>query len=564
MDSTIEPTTDENSIITDAGKIANDTYEDCPICGLRHHHLIHNFNPGYEADIISTVKKDFPDWRTEQGICSRCFDRFEAVTYYPYRAPETSVEVFKQKHFDFYILPIATRLNADETYTGKGVTICFVDSGFYPHPDIKDRIVKVFDITDQNKTDDYFLAINDNAWHGTMTSTVCAGNGKLSNGLYKGLAPAANLVLIKTQNDAGKITDENITKALLWVKQNHKTYNIKIVNLSLSGDSAIKSATSSINQLAEELFNEDVLIVAAVGNDINAEVLPPASGSHVVAVGGLDDQNKLDGDIILYHSSFGITADGLSKPELVSNAIWLPAPILPQTDAQKKATVLFQALENEDYMSAIIQNNAALLKDEYFNLFEGKQKIWKEVKMTIWKEKFITPDYMHMDGTSFAAPIVSSVAAQMLEANPGLTAIEIRDVLLKTAMPLPTYDAAQQGYGRLQPKMAVYAVIDREDVHFSEDDPIINRENNSITFYIHLPYAETGVSLSASFNNWKKNEILLKPAKNNIWYVHIPMLPDGRYEYKYLVDNHQWVADLANPWRVIDNYGGWNNVFEIN
>jgi serine protease AprX len=557
-------TTGKKVITTDKDRVAADIYEDCPICGLSHPHLIHNFNPSYEADIISAVKKSFPAWETKQGICGRCFDRFEAVTYHPYRAPKISVEAFKQKHFDFYILPIAARLNADETYTGKGVTICFIDSGFYPHPDIKDRIVKVFDITDENRHEDYFSETNENAWHGTMTSTVCAGNGKLSNGLYKGLAPAANLVLIKTQNDAGKITDENIAKALMWVKNNHKTYNIKIINLSLSGDAAEKSATSSINQLAEELFNEDVLIVAAVGNNINAEVLPPASSLHVVAVGGLDDQNKLDGDIILYHSSFGIMANGLSKPELISNAIWLPAPILPQTDVQKKATVLFQALENEDYMQAIIQNNAASLKDEHFNLFEGKEKIWKEVKMTIWKEKFITPDYMHVDGTSFAAPIVSSVAAQMLEANPLLTAIEIRDILLKTAMPLPTYDAAHQGYGRLQPKMAVYAVVDREDIHFTDDDPIINRENNSITFYIHLPFAETSVSLSVSFNNWKKNEILLKPAKNNIWYVHIPMLPNGRYEYKYLVDNQQWVEDLANPWRVIDNYGGWNNVFEIN
>jgi serine protease AprX len=107
------------------------------------------------------------------------------------------VEAFKQKHFDFYILPIATRLNADETFTGKGVTICFIDSGFYLHPDIKERVVKLIDITDESKTEDYFSAINENAWHGTMTSTVCAGNGKLSNGLYKGLAPAANLVLIK-------------------------------------------------------------------------------------------------------------------------------------------------------------------------------------------------------------------------------------------------------------------------------------------------------------------------------------------------------------------------------
>ncbi len=225
-------TSGKEVILTDADKVAADIYEDCPICGLSHPHLIHNFNPSYEADIISTIKKDFPAWETKQGICGRCFDRFEAVTYHPYRAPKISVEAFKQKHFDFYILPIATRLNADETFTGKGVTICFIDSGFYFHPDIKDQIVKLIDVTDENKKDDYFSAINENAWHGTMTSTVCAGNGKLSNGLYKGLAPAANLVLIKTQNDTGKITDENIAKALMWVKNYHKTYILSCFNNS--------------------------------------------------------------------------------------------------------------------------------------------------------------------------------------------------------------------------------------------------------------------------------------------------------------------------------------------
>jgi serine protease AprX len=473
------------------------------------------------------------------------------------------VEVFKQRHFDFYIIPIATRLNADETYTGKGVTICFINSGFYPHPDIKDRIVKIIDITDESKTADYFASIHDNAWHGTMTSIVCAGNGKLSDGLYKGLAHGADLILIKTQNDSGKITDENIIKALNWVKNNHQTYNIRIVNLSLSGDVADKLETSAINQLAEDLFGANVLVVAAVGNNPGAVIMPPASSPHALAVGGLDDQNKLDGDIILYHSSFGLTTDGILKPELISNAIWLPAPILPETVSQKKATVLFQALENEDYMPAVIQNNTALLIDEHFSLFAGKEKIWKEVKMAIWKEKFITPDYMHVDGTSFAAPIVSSVAAQMLEADPLLTADEIRKVLFKTAMQIPTYDTTRQGYGRVQPKMAVYAVMDEEDIQFADDTPIINKETNKITFYIHVPFAKTSMSLSASFNNWKKNEILLKPAKNNYWYVQIPMLPNGRYEYKYFVDNNQWMEDLANPWRVIDNYGGWNNVFEI-
>ena len=170
---------------------------------------------------------------------------------------------------------------------------------------------------------------------------------------------------------------------------------------------------------------------------------------------------------------------------------------------------------------------------------------------------------MHVDGTSFAAPIVSSVAAQILEASPALSANDIRQVLLRTAIPVPTYDIARQGFGKMQPKMALYAVMNREEIRFTQDDPIIEPENNKLIFYIHSPHAKMSISLSGSFNNWKRNEILLKPAQNNLWYVTIPLLPPGRYEYKFLVDNQYWTENTANPWRVIDGHGGWNNVFEI-
>ena len=43
-------------------------------------------------------------------------------------------------------------------------------------------------------------------WHGTMTSTVAAGNGFLSHGLYSGLAHAAEVVLITVlRSQAGGI-----------------------------------------------------------------------------------------------------------------------------------------------------------------------------------------------------------------------------------------------------------------------------------------------------------------------------------------------------------------------
>jgi serine protease AprX len=43
------------------------------------------------------------------------------------------------------------------------------------------------------------------------------------------------------------------------------------------------------------------------------------------------------------------------------------------------------------------------------------------VRQRINDQKFIHPHYQHVDGTSFAAAIVSAAVAQMLEANPALT-----------------------------------------------------------------------------------------------------------------------------------------------
>ena len=54
------------------------------------------------------------------------------------------------------------------------------------------------------------------SWHGMMTSVVAAGNGSLSNGFYRGLAPDSDVVLVKLAR-TGRITEENIQDGLEWV-----------------------------------------------------------------------------------------------------------------------------------------------------------------------------------------------------------------------------------------------------------------------------------------------------------------------------------------------------------
>jgi serine protease AprX len=73
----------------------------------------------------------------------------------------------------------------------------------------------------------------------------------------------------------------------------------------------------------------------------------------------------------------------------------------------------------------------------------------------------ISGAYKHVDGTSFAAPIVASVAAQMIEANPGLTPQEAKGILIRTARRLPHVETDRQGWGVVDPRKAVEEAVRR-------------------------------------------------------------------------------------------------------
>ncbi|MBQ7501526.1 hypothetical protein IJT93_02260, partial [bacterium] len=110
----------------------------------------------------------------------------------------------KEQLIDFsaYTVPsTAERLHANTELKGRGVTIAFLDSGFYPHADLGDRIAAYVDLS--HEVDDLSPKSNRNSWnwHGMMTSVVACGDGSLSDGHYCGLASEANLVLIKCSRE---------------------------------------------------------------------------------------------------------------------------------------------------------------------------------------------------------------------------------------------------------------------------------------------------------------------------------------------------------------------------
>src|SRR5438034_4535587 len=67
----------------------------------------------------------------------------------------------------------------------------------------------------------------------------------------------------------------------------------------------------------------------------------------------------------------------------------------------------------------------------------------------------INEHYKYVDGTSFAAPIVSSIAASMLEANPRLTPQQIKRILIGTAERVHDIEVDRQGWGVVNARAAV-------------------------------------------------------------------------------------------------------------
>ncbi len=541
----------------------------CPLCSDTVDKLYYRYHIDSERKVLDRIKTNNPGWSQNDGICSRCVDYYQTAVLMEQKIlPEIGPHFPIKSADDFVILPTGLRLNADPRFTGKGVTICFIDSGFYLHPDLitsQKRIRKIIDINNQKTSQKYFSKPNPESWHGTMTSVVCAGDGYCSNGLYKGIASDAELVLIKTQNELGKIPSENISKALEWVLKNYKKYNIRVVNISLGDDEAISYKESKVDQLAEELIKKGIVVVAAVGNDEYGAIKPPANSLNVIAIGGVDDENMLQVSVNkLYHSAYGKTVDGLSKPELLAHAIWIAAPILPGTKEHAEAIILYELVNADDHeIKTLLQKKIKDTQLDPLILASNDVVYIRElIKRRIQTAKYISEHYMHVDGTSFAAPIVSSVIAQLLEANPALNPSMIREVLFSMANRIEGLPAERQGYGLVQPRKSLLKILKRASFMKPVNSPNINTKKKTIEFYIHNDCAQQ-ISLAGSFNHWAQDVLLMEPGKNGMWKIEIPILPPGRYHYKFFLDDKMWIEDVDNPYREPDGFSGFNSVLLI-
>ena len=428
----------------------------CPICRER----AEPQSSALDQEFYSLVASNAPGWRREMGLCGRCVERFlEAQAFLKTHHPRLARGAKR-------ILPLSLRLGAMEEYRGRGITVAFLDAGFYAHPDLvegEDRILKYVDITHKNARRGDLDHPDESSWHGMMTSVVACGNGTLSGGLYRGLASEASLVLVKC-GTVRRVTHDDIRRGLRWVIRNRKRYSIRVVNVSCGGDYPASYLRDGLSEAAEQATREGILVCAAVGNLGHVPghpVVPPASAPSVLTVGGLDDQNRLAfSGYSMYHSSYGPTLDGLQKPEVIAPGIWIAAPILPGTPTKVQAELLsLLAHARDEELQGVIAAHPGV--DPSLDAAQALDpSLLRElVAARLQDASVISGSYKHVDGTSFSAPIVASIAAQMFEANPKLSPQEAKSILVRSARRLPTVEVDRQGWGVVDPRRAVLQAL---------------------------------------------------------------------------------------------------------
>src|SRR5437763_10866393 len=97
-------------------------------------------------DLQKLIRANAPDTREFQAVCARCVRLFE-------RAKDHIIKDAAMQKDGSHVLSTPLRLDADDRFTGKDVTIAFLDSGFYPHVDLTtpmNRIIAYRNLLDEN------------------------------------------------------------------------------------------------------------------------------------------------------------------------------------------------------------------------------------------------------------------------------------------------------------------------------------------------------------------------------------------------------------------------------
>lgn len=232
---------------------------------------------------------------------------------------------------------------------------------------------------------------------------ILGGDGKVSGGKYRGIAPECDFIVGKVLDQNGDGDLEVLCNAIQWILEEKVRYHIRILNISIGMDKDVTEEKDiRISKLLKKTWEKGILVVVSAGNSGPEPMSLSTLGevAQIITVGCHDkDYMAKSGRKCSDYSSRGPGMEAIKKPDIVA----------PGTEI-------------------VSCNNR-------YKYFHGKN----------------LNAYCRKSGTSMATPIVSGAAALVMQKWPALTNEEVKRYLLQSTddLGLPWYE---QGNGFLNIK----------------------------------------------------------------------------------------------------------------
>jgi serine protease AprX len=280
-------------------------------------------------------------------------------------------------------------------YSGKGVLITMLDTGYFiHHPAFESilssgRLLATWDFIEGDSDVEDTVRHDQQRDHGTYTFSAVGG---FVNDTLIGPAYGAQFALAKTEvvGSETQIEEDHWVAGIQWAD----SLGADVVSSSLGYNrwddgtgytyQDMNGNTTKCTIAADLAVSKGIVVVNAAGNERNTPwhyIIAPADGDSVIAVGAVDLQGQ-----ITSFSSAGPTYDGRIKPDVVACGV-------------------------NTYCASP---------------YGG---------------------YTHIGGTSLSTPLVAGVCALLLEIHPDWTPIQVREALWTTASQADHPDDSLYGYG---------------------------------------------------------------------------------------------------------------------
>lgn len=201
---------------------------------------------------------------------------------------------------------IAVNLEAawDIRKNSESITIAVIDSGIIPnHPDLQNQLLqgadfvggpKTTDPSDYNVTDYDPTDESSDSSHGSHVAGIIGSSGNNEKGIA-GVNWNTNLLPLRAIGADGTGDIWDVAESIYYVIDREAD----VINMSLGGP-----GNQTYHNAIKDAYDEDIIIVAAAGNDGAKGLIYPAAYDETIAVGAVDETNNR-----AYYSNYGPKLD---------------------------------------------------------------------------------------------------------------------------------------------------------------------------------------------------------------------------------------------------------------